>query len=465
MLEGSGRQGRTEPTEPDTPDPPGPMPTDPPEPPTATRRPPPTGRARGRRRRAWVVATAAALAAAAGLFAARGELAARLDARAARAAVAAGRPEEALARIGRWRRARPGSAEAAFLEGEALAQLERVPEALAAFERARRLGYPESEMERSVGILLARVGRRDAAEPMLRRARERRDGPDPRLDEALARVYLETYRLGLALEALRRWAEAEPADPKPYLWKAEVDTRLGSAAGHLIDDYREALRRDPDLDEARLSLAHALRGDGQYEAAAAEFDRYLGRHPDDPYALAGAGLVAMARGRDAEAIARLDRALELDPENGPALDGRAALALRRGEFAAALPLLERARALDPDDPEVRYRLGMALDRLGRPDEARAEREAATRIRRELDEMDAIRKELVKSPRDPDLQYRAARWLLDHGHPEEALTWALRAVDAPGGHRPSARLLADYYDARGDAGRANFYRLQAGPPGP
>ncbi len=392
----------------------------------------------------------------------RGSYTAWREARAVREALEAKSYDEALARVEHWLTLQPNSAEAHYLKGLTLLKREEPQSAVKELDQARTLGYPEPPLERLIGIIMARAGRADQAEPMLLRARERNPGPDPEVDEALAKVYLETYRFGAALEAIKRWGEAAPDDPKVYLWKAEVDTRIDGGPGALANDYREALKRDPNLDKARLGLAESLQGEGRHADAAAEYDVYLQRNPNDASAHAAAGRNALDAGREDEAIRQLDRALELAPENVEALDGRAAIALRRRDFAGALPLLDRAITLDPYNPELRYRRSLALDRLGRTQEARAERDESERLRGEFAEMDKIRKALVKTPNDLDLQYRAAKWLLEHGHEDEGLVWARRAQEAGGSHAPTARLLADYYERKGDLGLANFYRLQAGP---
>lgn len=421
-------------------------------------------RKRGRR---WLVAAVvviiAGMAAGVAVFAFRGGPVADREAHQVREAIAAGRYEEALVLSERWLRERPEATEAMVLKAEALLHLDRPREAFEILNQARALGHPVAPLERLNGILMAAAGQYQEAEPLLVRAHERRDGPDPLLDEALAKVFLNAYRLDEAREALKRWAEADPDDPRPYLWKAEVDGRLDGGPGALAEDYRAVLQRAPSRDDIRLKLAQTLLNDNHFEESAAEFRRYLERHPDDPEALAGAGQAARGAHHDEQAADFFERALRLDPENPTALIGLAGIEAQRGDFEAALPRLELAKAVDPEDLEVRYRLASALDRLGRSEAAAAERKALDALRRDLDEMENIRKALIRTPNDPDLQYRAARWLTDHGHAEEALTWALRAIKSPGGHPPSARLLADYYAEKGNPGLANYYRLQADRP--
>jgi tetratricopeptide (TPR) repeat protein len=414
----------------------------------------------------WAVAialTVAALAVAG--WQARKQVIIGRAARATRRAVAEGRYAEAEGHLARWLRARPGSDEAHELKARVALAADRLPEAAAEWQRARELGRPLEALDPVRAMLLARQGGHEAeAEPILLTARSNAQETDPQVEEALARIYLATYRFGFALDAIDRWRRAAPGDPKPYLWKVEVDDRTDAGPAALIADYREALRRNPDLDRARLGLADALRRANQHREAAAEYTAYLDRKPDDPAGLVGAGEAALALGGDAEAIRRFDRALAIDPEHVPALLARAGVAMRRGEAAAALGLLDRALRREPDDPEIRHRRSMALARLGRADEARAEREAAARVRRDAARLAELRDRLVRTPGDLGLQAEAARWLIEHGHDAEGLAWARKVLATRPDHPETCRLLADYYERRGDHGLARGYRVQAASPG-
>jgi len=104
---------------------------------------------------------------------------------------------------------------------------------------------------------------------------------------------------------------------------------------------------------------------------------------------------------------------------------------------------------------------VALERLGRSDEARAEREATDRLRRENTELDRLRKATIKKPRDVETRVELAHWLLDHDRGEEGVSLALQILRMPGGHPSTAEKLADYYARQGNTGLANYYRAQAG----
>ncbi len=396
------------------------------------------------------------------------ELSARNRARVVRESVASGRFAEAQGELDRWLRERPGDPEARFLQARIALGRDRPAEADDALREARTLGHPEAEVDRLRALLLVRVGRLAEAEPALRRAWEAAKAPDPEVDRALARVFLETYRLSAAAQAIGRWMRDAPDDPRPYLWRVEISKRSGGEPGPLIRDFREALKRDPDLEEARLGLAEALLNERDLAGAAEAFQAVLARRPDHVAAHIGLGRVASGRGDGEEAIRHLDRALALAPGDVQGLAERASVDLDRGDLASAMTRLDRAARLDPNDLTLRYRRSLVLTRLGRHDEARAEREAVMRLREADARLQEIRADLIRSPQDVRLQGQAARWLIEQGHDEEGVRWAGQVLRHHPGDPDMSELMANYHGRRGEAGLANFYRataISAPIPGP
>lgn len=412
----------------------------------------------------WIVAAALGLVLAAVGLGGAYALRIRQVALSARRAVAARNWELAEQRIDDWLWLRPGSAEAEALKAEVALNRDRPQAALKALNRAHRLGHPQAAVDRLRGLLLARLGRPVEAEPLLRRAWDTARRPDPDVDEALARIYLESFRLGAANVVVERWMRDAPDDPKPYLWRTQIRRRTeGDPFPMLVDDYREALRRDPNSAEARLGLAEALRETNRLSESAAAYAAYLERSPNDPAGHLGAARTALKQGEDASAVRQLDRALELDPRHHEALLERAGVHLRHGQPAVALALIDRALRVEPDDPEAHYRRGLVLSRLGRSTEARREHELADRLRAESTYLAKLRDGLVQNPNDPELQRQAARWLVAHGHPDEGLRWARQVLRELPSDPAMNRLLADYYEQQGNAGLANFYRAAGGGP--
>jgi Flp pilus assembly protein TadD len=384
------------------------------------------------------------------------------DAQAVRDAVAAGRPTSAAEPLRRWLSARPTSAEAHALRAEVALAENDFAEVKRQFNQARALGYAEEKLERLRAIWLARLGNFAEAEPILTRLWTTSATADPAVDEALARTYLRTYRLRSARAMIRRWIQDAPADGRPYLWLTEIDRRTevdNPAAWE--SHYREALKRDPDLDAARHGLAESLRKVHRNDEAAQEYARYLARHPDDPTALAGAGLNALELGDLSRAASLLDHAVTVAPKNPRALKGRAEVALYNGELEAARRWLDRAIEADAFDEGAYYVRSRVRAELGDTAGARADRQAFDRLKKEQAELLALRTRLLDTPGDNEARAKVVAWCFEHGRDQDGLDWAMVILANDPNHAPTCRLLADYYARRPDgAGLANLYRVKA-----
>ena len=371
-----------------------------------------------------------------------------------------GRYDRAEEALGRWLSASPGSVEAHLLKGRVAVARNRLAEAAGELKLAISLGGKPDDLLLLRALIAAKAGRHIEAEPALRRAFDEAREPDRQVDEALGRVYLETYDLKRAASVLDRWADDFPDDARPHLWRAEIHGRDGNESARVLDDYREALRRDPSLAIARLGLAQALRKAHRNAEAAVAYEDYLALRPDDAAAHLGAGQNLGETGDEPAARRHLLRAIELDDKNAAALTELAQLCSRRGDWAGALAHLDRAIALDPYEVGVRHQRSMALARLGRSGEARAEQALASRLRDDLKTLGEARSRLVATPNDRSSQLEVARWMFAHGHDQEGARWAEKILAERPRDPDASRMLADYHDRRGEKGLANRYRLDA-----
>jgi tetratricopeptide (TPR) repeat protein len=342
----------------------------------------------------------------------------------------------------------------------------RLDEAAAELEQAQQNREPAALVDRLWGLVYASAGRTDDALPRLRRAWDQPGGaahqPDPEVAEALARIAMERFELADAIAVLDLWARDVATDPKPLVWRAKLERRIGLEAPVIIGRFQEALHRDPTNDEARLGLADMLYREGRYVDSAELYTDYAARHPDDPAGHAGLAMAARARGEVDQAVSALDRVLALTPDDPLALKERAAIDVLQGHPDAALRRLDRAIAADPFDPELRYQRSRVLSQLGRRDLAEADLRHSEQLRLEHAEMTRISAELIAHPADNVLRCRAARWMLAHGRSEEGVQWARMVLRDQPDHPQANRLLADYHRSRGEVGLANFYQVHASP---
>jgi predicted Zn-dependent protease len=386
-------------------------------------------------------------------------------ARQARAAVDAGRSEEARALLQRWLKAQPGAAEPYYLTARLALARGDLKEVSGALTRAQELGFSSDALGRLHAIVLSRIGRYGAAEPILVSVLAK-GAPDPEVEEALARVYLETYRLNQAEAMIRRWASHAPDDARPYLWLTEIDRRTSvDAVAPQLGNYYSALERDPNLDQARLGLADSLRACQRTDEAAAEYARYLARHPDDPAGLIGAGRAALDQGNVQAASQFFDRALAHAPNDPVALRERAVIDLRRDDVNAAMERLGKAIAADPYAAEAYHTRSLALARMGRMEESHADQKIRDKIRDDQRYLVKVRNKLVVDVNNIDLRCEVAEWMFAHGRPDEGLKWLNYILGMARTNPRANQLMADYYDRSGDAGRANAYRAQAGGSSP
>ena len=284
--------------------------------------------------------------------------------------------------------------------------------------------------------------------------------PDPEADEALAKCYLETFQLGQAETVIDRWIHDAPGAVKPFHWKLELARKIKAGSAIEIGILQQILELDPSSERARLDLAEIHLQNHRLDDAAREYTKVLELKPDSPAADHGLGVIALERGDEEAAIRHLDRAVKLDPRDPRLLMDRARLEIGHGRLESGLRFLDRAMSLDASEPEVHYQRSLLLNRLGRTALARSELETSARLREQRKHIQKLLDEMLAAPGDLDHQYDAARWLFEHGHPEEGLRWAEKILRDQPRHFRTNRLLADYYEKQGNHGLANFYQLQA-----
>ncbi len=373
-------------------------------------------------------------------------------------AIAARKWDAAAGAVDRWVAREPRSGEAQYALARVRLAQQRPQEAMDAVSKALDLGHDPAPLFILRAVMQAQADQFDEAEPVLRGALAESDAPQPEVAAALARIYLSTFQLEKAAGPIARWMRDAPEDPRPYLWRNEIDRRRDTDASVLIGNYREALARDPNLDEARLGLADRLRQAHRLDEAADEFAEYIRRKPNDPDGHLGAGRTDLERGRFDDAAKHFDRALELDPREPTALKERGAIELKLGRYPRAKELLLRAVAVDPYDSDTHYNLARALQRLGDIPGQVAEDARARALRAEHNQLAEWRALLVKRPKDPELRLKIADWLLEHGHDDEGLDFTKLILHDIPGHRPTLERLIKYYEDRNDPGRANYYQV-------
>lgn len=179
--------------------------------------------------------------------------------------------------------------------------------------------------------------------------------------------------------------------------------------------YEAAIAIWPDFSDAQYNLAGVLMRQDRSEPALTHYREALRMQPGNVSYLVNYGFALTRAGRPAEAIEPLERAVDLDRDSDRAWNnlGGARLAVGRAD-AAALAWREAIR-IDPGNPEYAVNLALALDAADDPGAVTAWTDAVTR-----------------RPEDGLLRYRLGRALERAGRDDEAAS----------AYRESARLAAE-----------------------
>lgn len=235
--------------------------------------------------------------------------------------------------------------------------------------------------------------------------------PDSASELERGRALLLAGDAGAAAAALERAVGADPAAVEVHFLLGASRHALGELAAALAA-FDAALARDPQHREAACAAIGMLCALGRADEALARAETLLAAHPHDPHLNYNAALVHEALGDWAAALARYDAALAAAP-------------------GALLPLLNR---------------GLALTRLGRPEDAYRSNLELARVH----------------PGLADAHFNLAETCLATGRDAEALAAADRALALDARHMGAAldRALALAALARFDAAQAALARAAA-----
>jgi tetratricopeptide (TPR) repeat protein len=148
------------------------------------------------------------------------------------------------------------------------------------------------------------------------------------------------------------------ADAYDTLGLVFVGAPPGDTRAQVISAVRKAMELDPQLADAHILLADALRKQWKWTEAEAEYKRALELNPNSSGAHAGFADWLVCQGRGAEAIDWANQARELDPLVSGSNLAWILYQVRRYDEAARE--LRAALAVRPDDPVALWFLGFVL---------------------------------------------------------------------------------------------------------
>ena len=261
---------------------------------------------------------------------------------------------------------------ALFFEGHAA-------EALAAFDRARKLNPALPQVEVMAGLSKAELGRYSEAIAILAPAFEHpADEETGRLIGLhLQRCYAELKEFDKAQATGEELLKRFPQDPEILYQVSRLHARRSYGL------MKELIRAAPDSCWVHLANAQVQESLGRYDLAGQEYRKAIEKNASVPGAHYGLGRAILNGPRDPraldEAAREFERELEIEPENAAAEFELGEIARERGQFDAARDHLAKAVRYNPDLFEAQIGLGRLLLKQGSPRDAVRHLEQAARL--------------------------------------------------------------------------------------
>ena len=286
------------------------------------------------------------------------------------------RVAEAAPLLARARRLAPREARFAYLHGLALGGLERLGDAVAAFQEAIRLEPKASAPYLALADAFTQMGRFDEAQNTLRKLL-RLEPENIQALTALSAVLMDAGDPESAQVPLRR-AISLAREPKAQaaLYN-NLAVALGASGKHQealdsLDAAQTLMPAMTNLDNRRIDILHQM---GRFEDCVALYEKLLAQDPADPALHRAYNSLLWRMGKRDDYLGSYDRA----PQTRELmLEKAGALSLeKRGQEAHDIYAALVAR--DPGDSWSQAGLGASLLQMGRPKDALAAFEAALRL--------------------------------------------------------------------------------------
>jgi tetratricopeptide (TPR) repeat protein len=139
-----------------------------------------------------------------------------------------------------------------------------------------------------------------------------------------------------------------------------------------IREYREALKRKPDLQNIHFAIGTLYWKNHKEEDAWTELEAELKTNPHHPQALYELGDICMFREKPGEAEKYLAEAVQLEPGMTEARYALEKIYTESGRYEKSLEQLRALLRINSLEPTVHYRLAVVYRKLGRPQEAERE---------------------------------------------------------------------------------------------
>ncbi len=341
------------------------------------------------------------------------------------------------------------------------ARLRKEPnEAFHQLDEARKIDGNAERIVLERYLLRAERGELGQVEKKLRAFLTKGDADAIFILDVLTYQWMMTHRFSEALLHLKEWARLQPTQREPIVRRAWVLERLRDFPAALAD-YQQALDLDPGADErqgdrVRLQLAELLLERVRPKDAVGHFETLLERQPKNPAVLFGLARCRLLSGQTDAGLGLLAELVAGQPKHGKALAELGRTYLELEKLAEAEGSLRQALEVQPHDKQTVFTLHQCLVKLGKRDEAKDLQVRLDRIRADEKRMAALMDDVQRSPEDPVHRQQIGELFLRNGL-TEGLRWLNSALVYDENYAPAHEVLAEWWESRGAASKAELHR--------
>jgi Tfp pilus assembly protein PilF len=228
-------------------------------------------------------------------------------------------------------------------------------------------------------------------------AQLRKANPDnPEVLYAAYRTYSD-----LAGESMLALSLAAPDSAQMHQLLAHEDVRQGNTNA-AIAQYRQAIAIDPHLPGIHFELAellHTSTDDAVRKEAEQEYRAALRENPEDEKSILRLAEIDAHKGDAEQSYQEYTKAVALQPSDADAKVGLAKMLIEMNQSDKAMALLEDAVKLEPTNATAHYRLATLYRKMGRADDAKREMDLYKKFKEMKEKLSALYKELQVQPKE------------------------------------------------------------------
>ena len=322
-------------------------------------------------------------------------------------------------------------------------------------QKANDRGWDVGDLEREQLLTLAQTSQFEDVRPHWNSLFINVGSDGPELCNAYVVWCLSLFRLDDALRVIDAWQKEYPDAAQPYLMKgriAEVMLRWAEA----VDEYTQALEREPDRSDIRLRLGKALLKQQKNQQAVDELATAFDE-TGDPEARISLAEACRKSGDTERARNLLSEALTESPQDVEALFALGELELESDRPQEAVSHLELAATIRPEDNAIRYALLQALQRTGRNEEAKEHLKFVQEATKPMLELGGMTADLVERPEDIDLRYRIAMTTWRYKSRAEGAQWLRSLLDRQPDYALAHKAMANHHRLMGETEKADAFQ--------